>query len=65
MKKNIVLAMCLCSAYLFAQEGLKRDPRELVGVPGQTTITDKVRALHLRYPEKGLDIGFRLCHEKR
>ena len=55
MKKIIALAMCLWSACLFPQDGLRRDPRELVGVPGDTTITNKVRALRL--PNKARLLG--------
>jgi hypothetical protein len=55
MQKNIALAMCLWSACLFAQDGLKRDPRELVGVLGKTTTTDSARALHL--PNKAKLLG--------
>jgi hypothetical protein len=55
MKKTIAMAICLWSACLFAQDGLKRDPRELVGVLGKTTITDKVR--ELRLPDKAKLLG--------
>jgi formylglycine-generating enzyme required for sulfatase activity len=55
MQKNIALAMCLWSACLFAQDGLRRDPRELVGVPGDATITDGARALRL--PHKATLLG--------
>jgi hypothetical protein len=55
MKKNISLAICLLSACLFAQDGWRKDPRELVGVPGQKTITDEVRALRL--PDKARLLG--------
>jgi hypothetical protein len=56
MKRSITLAICLWIACLFAQDGSKRDPRELVGVPGQTTLTDKVRALRLPYKAKLLGV---------
>jgi hypothetical protein len=46
IKKSIVLTS-LWSVCLFAQDGLRRDPRELAGVLGKMTITGKVRGLHL------------------
>jgi formylglycine-generating enzyme required for sulfatase activity len=55
MKKNIILAICLWIDCLFAQDGLNRDPRELIGTLGQTTLTDKVRALRL--PDKAKLLG--------
>jgi hypothetical protein len=55
MKKNIAFAICFWTGCLFAQDGLKRDPRELVGVFGPTTITDKIRKLSL--PHKAELLG--------
>jgi formylglycine-generating enzyme required for sulfatase activity len=49
------LSICLWSACLFAQDGSKRDPRELIGVLVKTTITDRVRALRL--PHKAELLG--------
>jgi hypothetical protein len=47
MKKCMALTICFWSACLFAQDGSRRDPRELVGVVGKSTLTDKMRSLRL------------------